>query len=113
MSWNGIVKPGFERTRNGCVVVLENRPKAVLNEMKFQRFEIPVDPEKIERAVAVILDEFPHPIVALFVSPNGASSRDPEGIKKLLNEGRFHRPSHHADGSHRAYGLTRSHDWNR
>jgi hypothetical protein len=66
-------------------VLLESRAKAVLSEMKPQRFEFPVDREEIERAIVVLLD-VPHPIVALYRLAEWWLPR-PEGIKKLLDEG--------------------------
>ena len=68
-------------------VLLESRAKAVLGEMKRQRFEVPVDRERIERGISARLD-ISHPLVALYRLAEWCLP-NPEGIKKQLNEGGF------------------------
>ena len=75
------VREDAERVR----VLLETRAKAVLDEMKHQRFEVPVERERIERGISARLD-ISHPLVALYRLAEWCLP-NPEGITKQLNEG--------------------------
>jgi Domain of unknown function (DUF4209) len=68
-------------------VLLESRAKAALGEMKRQRFEVPVDRERIERGIAERLNSS-HPLVALYRLAEWCLP-NPQGIKNRLNAGGF------------------------
>jgi hypothetical protein len=65
-------------------VLLERRARAVIGEMKRRRIEVPIDRDRIERAIAERLN-VSHPFVALYRLGEWCLP-SPQGLKKLLDE---------------------------
>jgi hypothetical protein len=78
---------GLRQDAERVHVLLEQRAKAIIAEMKPRRIEVAIDRKRIEDAIAECIN-VPHPFVALYRLAEWCVA-SPQGIRKQLEEGGF------------------------